>query len=212
MSTGLKANLDGSAAIQVGGSDAIQLTSGLAATFANNVSVTGNTTITGNLTLTGNPSGIIKIDTAKPSTSGSTIDFTSIPSTVKRITIMFNGVSLSASANILVRGGVGGVIDDAGYASASMGSNGAGGGGVSSSTAGYIMRLAGAGASCSGHMVLTLLGSNTWISSHAGTYDSSTVCITGGGTNTFSGTLDTIRITTTGADTFDAGSINILYE
>lgn len=49
MSTGLKANLDGSAAIQVGGSDAIQLTTGLAATFVNNVSVAGTASVTGNL-------------------------------------------------------------------------------------------------------------------------------------------------------------------
>jgi hypothetical protein len=27
-----------------------------------------------------------------------------------------------------------------------------------------------------------------------------------------SGTLDRVRVTSTGADTFDAGSINILYE
>lgn len=197
---GLKANADGSGAIQVGGSDAITITSGL------------NTTFAGTATVAGTAVYPLVAGTAQTTTSGTSKDFTGIPSWVDRITIMFNGVSLSASANLLVQGGVGGTIDSTGYASASIGSNGAGSGGVSSSTAGYIMRLAGAGASCSGHMVLTLVGSNIWVSSHSGTYDASTICIVGGGTNTFSGTLDTIRITTTGADTFDAGSVNIMWE
>jgi len=51
---GLKANADGSGAIQVGGSDAIQITSGLAATFVNNVSVAGTASITGATSVTGN--------------------------------------------------------------------------------------------------------------------------------------------------------------
>jgi hypothetical protein len=47
MTAGIKANADGSAAIQVGGSDAITITSGLAVTFPSNVSVTGNVSLTG---------------------------------------------------------------------------------------------------------------------------------------------------------------------
>ena len=53
MTMGLKANSDGSGAVQVGGSDAISITSGLAATFPSNVSVTGNVSLTGNASLTG---------------------------------------------------------------------------------------------------------------------------------------------------------------
>jgi hypothetical protein len=42
---------------------------------------------------------------------------------------------------------------------------------------------------------------------------STTGTITTGGSVTLSGTLDRVRITTvSGTDTFDAGSINILYE
>lgn len=143
--------------------------------------------------------------------SGASIDFTSIPSWVKRITVMFGAVSLSSTANILVQGGVGGVIDTTGYASSGTGATGTAGGTVSS-TSGYIIRVGAAAGSVSGHMVLTLLSANQWISSHAGTYDASTASLVGGGTNTFSGTLDTIRITTTSTDTFDAGTVNILYE
>lgn len=47
MSAGLKANADGSAAIQVGGSDAITITSGLNTTFAGTVVVAGATSTLG---------------------------------------------------------------------------------------------------------------------------------------------------------------------
>jgi len=171
--------------------------------------VAGSTTLT--LPTFNGTVSLLVSGTAVASTSGTSIDFTSIPAGVRRITVMFNAVSLSGSANILVQGGVGGVIDSTGYASACTATSG-GAGGIAASTAGYIVRLSAAGASCSGHMVLTLVGSNTWVSSFSGTFDSSTFCLVGGGTNTFSGTIDTVRITTTGADTFDAGSINILYE
>jgi hypothetical protein len=149
--------------------------------------------------------------TAVASTSGTSIDFTGIPSWVKRITVMFNGVSISSTANILVQGGVSGTIDSTGYVSTSTGTSG-GAGGTVSSTAGYVIRGTSGTISLSGHMVLTLLGSNIWVSSHACSFDGSSSSLFGGGTNTFSGTLDTIRITTTSTDTFDAGSINILYE
>ena len=149
--------------------------------------------------------------TAVASTSGTSIDFTSIPSWVKRITVMFNAVSLSSTANLLVQGGVSGVIDIAGYASTSTGTSG-GAGGTATNTTGYVIRGTSGVISLSGHMVLTLLGSNIWVSSHTGTFDASSSSVFGGGTNTFSGTLDTVRITSTSTDTFDAGSINILYE
>jgi len=149
--------------------------------------------------------------TAVASTSGTSIDFTGIPSWVKRITVMFSAVSVSSTANLLIRGGVGGVIDDSGYASTSTGTSG-GAGGTATNTTGYVIRGTTGAISLSGHMVLTLLGSNTWVSSHACTFDASSSSVFGGGTNTFSGTLDTIRITTTSTDTFDAGTINILYE
>jgi hypothetical protein len=149
--------------------------------------------------------------TAVASTSGTSIDFTGIPSWVKRITVMFNGVSLSSTANLLVQGGVSGTIDITGYTSTSTGTSG-GAGGTATNTTGYVIRGTTGAISLSGHMVLTLLGSNIWVSSHACTFDGSASSVFGGGTNTFSGALDTIRITTTSTDTFDAGSINILYE
>jgi hypothetical protein len=177
--------------------------------------IAAGTTITALGTGTGG-AGTYTISPASTGTVSGTItvvgvDFLSIPSSTKRITVMFSAVSLSSTANLLVQGGVGGTIDNSGYASTSTGTSGASGG-TATNTTGYVIRGTSGTISFSGHMVLTLLGSNTWVSSHAGTFDASSSSIFGGGTNTFSGTLDTIRITSTSTDTFDAGSINILYE
>lgn len=149
--------------------------------------------------------------TAVASTSGTSIDFTGLPSWIKRITVMFSGVSLSGTANPLIQIGAGSVTTS-GYISSSAAVSGAGSTGMLSSTAGFAMNSSGAANVVSGHMVITTLGSNVWVSSHSAKY-STTFCLFGGGDITLGGTLDRIRITTTnGTDTFDAGTINILYE
>ena len=140
------------------------------------------------------------------------IDFTSIPSWVKRVTVMFSGASLSGTSSILVQVGDSGGIENTGYASTSTGVTGVSGGTISS-TAGYALRLTAAAGAFSGHMFLTNLNGNLWVSSQAGTYDGSTASNVGGGTKTLSAVLDRVRLTTVnGTDTFDAGSVNILYE
>ena len=149
--------------------------------------------------------------TAVASTSGTSIDFTGLPAWVKRITVMFSGVSLSGTANPLIQIGAGSVTTS-GYISSGAAVAGAGSTGMLSSTAGFVMNSSGAANVVSGHMVITTLGSNVWVSSHSAKY-STTFCLFGGGDITLGGTLDRVRITTTnGTDTFDAGSINILYE
>ena len=149
--------------------------------------------------------------TAVASTSGTSIDFTSLPSWIKRITVMFSGVSLSGTANPLIQIGAGSVTTS-GYISSGAAVAGAGSTGMVSSTAGFVMNSSGAANVVSGHMIITTLGSNVWVSSHSAKY-STTFCLFGGGDITLGGTLDRVRITTTnGTDTFDAGSINLLLE
>jgi hypothetical protein len=53
--------------------------------------------------------------------------------------------------------------------------------------------------------------SHLWISSHSGAGNTTEVK-TGGGNKTLSGELTQIRLTRTGTNTFDAGSVNIMYE
>jgi hypothetical protein len=146
--------------------------------------------------------------TAQASTSGTSIDFTSIPSWVKRITVMLNGVSTNSTSYILVQVGSG-TISTSGYA----GTCTSGASIATNSTAGFIIVYnITAAALTSGQVVLTTLGNNIWVESGvtaaptlAGNYSAGSV--------TLSGALDRVRITTVnGTDTFDAGSINILYE
>lgn len=211
MSTGLKANLDGSAAIQVGGSDAIQLSTGLAATFL------------GNLTLTGNPSGIVKAATVQNSTSGTAINFTDIPSTVKRISVMLNGVSTNGSGVVQIQLGTGAtptytISGYSCYANYAGGSNSASG---NTYTTGFALD-GGLTVNSSfvryGILTIDNLTSNTWLATYQSnlyngtTYYSSTCS----GSIALGGALTAVRVigSATGnpSDTFDLGSINILYE
>lgn len=139
------------------------------------------------------------------------IDFTSIPSWVKRITMMFSGVSLSGTSLPLVQMGAGS-IEITGYVSTGQSITGGVGGGNASSTAGMVINDGGAANLKTGHMFLTHMGSNLWISSHSMRVTTA-ACVFGAGNKTLSGTLDRVRLTTVnGTDTFDAGSVNILYE
>lgn len=148
--------------------------------------------------------------TAQATTSGTAFDFTSIPSWVKRITVMFNGVSLSGTDFLLVQIGDSGGIETTGYTATSgrfIYTNATGG---DNSTSGYPISTDGATETFSGHLVISNISGNIWVSSHSG--GSTDVTIVGGGTKTLSSTLDRIRITRSGTDTFDAGSVNIMYE
>jgi hypothetical protein len=152
--------------------------------------------------------GAITSGTAVASTSGTSIDFTSIPSWVKRITVMFAGVSTSGTSNLLVQIGDSGGIENTGYLSSNCVQTGT----VTSSTAGLVLGGSSAASVVSGSMTISALGSNSWVSSHAAKNSTASTCY-GGGDKTLSDTLNQVRITTVnGTDTFDAGSVNILYE
>jgi hypothetical protein len=159
-------------------------------------------------------SGGITRATDVASTSGTSIDFTSIPSGVKRITVMFNGVSTNGTSSLQIQVGAGSVTTS-GYSSVSSATGG--GTGITPTavvTSGMVIRNeTGAGGVLSGIIHLTNITGNTWVSSHT-FCDTGTARVgMGGGKIALSGTLDRVRITTiNGTDTFDAGSINILYE
>ena len=157
--------------------------------------------------------GRMVLSTAQNSTSGTSIDFTGIPSWVKRVTVMFDGVSTNGTSNLLVRIGDLDGIETTGYAASSVSlsdgisptaSTYAAGFGVISTTASNVNH---------GSFVLNLLGANTWTFSGAIGRSNGASVVTSAGSKTLSATLDRIRITTVnGTDTFDAGTINILME
>jgi hypothetical protein len=156
----------------------------------------------------------ITIGTAQATTSGTSIDFTSIPAGTKRITVMLAGVSTSGTSPILIQLGDAGGVENTGYVSqvALTGSAGSFG----SSTAGYVLTQADeqvAGNTFIGAITLNHFGNNIWIAEgNIGTTTNSLV-LGATGSKTLSAELDRIRLTTAGgADTFDAGSMNISYE
>ena len=162
-------------------------------------------------------SSVITSGTAVASTSGTSIDFTSIPSWVKRITVMFNGVSTNGTSAVQVQIGAGSVTTS-GYVCGItyIASNSTVG--LSAVSTGFFISnniFPAAADSMSGNLIINLLSSNTWIASgviwKAGASYTATHQIAGN--IALGGTLDRVRITTVnGTDAFDAGSINILYE
>jgi hypothetical protein len=154
------------------------------------------------------------LSTAVATTSGTAIDFTSIPSWVKRITVMFNGVSTNGTSPVQIQIGSGSV-ETSGYAGVTITYNSTGNA-SSQATTGVLLDNGSspvAAATRNGHIVFTLLGSNVWIQSGVYSYSNAVSAGSAAYTKTTSSTLDRIRITTVnGTDTFDAGSVNILME
>jgi len=187
-------------------------TTGTLATLAGSETFT-NKTLTSPV-IGGTPTGVgvLTSDTTQASTSGTSIDFTSIPSWVKRITVQFQGVSLNSGANLLIQLGTGSTTyTTSGYVSTGLAAV-SGGNSIISDTTGFVAYLSSAAGVWSGHMVITNISGNNWVSSHIGKYNTGTVC-SGAADVSLAAVLTAVRITTTtGTDTFDAGSINILYE
>jgi len=156
--------------------------------------------------------------TVVASTSGTSIDFTSIPSWVKRITVMFNSVSTNGSSTMMVQLGDSGGIETSAYSGAATGIGAGGGVAQSSLSTGFQLcdnLNSSSSATWSGSMTISQLSSSSNIWSTSGTFGRGDSAVTGmvGGVKGLSATLDRVRITTIGGtDTFDNGSINILYE
>ena len=187
------------------------------------INTSGNLTVTGNVIVSGNNDLFVSgsqveplvLGTAQASTSGTSIDFTGIPSWVKRITIMYSGVSTNGTSNWLVQLGDSGGIENTGYLGVGtfLGATTSG----TNYTAGFGFSVGGAGHILHGTVVLTLLSSstNSWtcMGSLGGTGTAAGFIYSTAGAKSLSGTLDRVRLTTVnGTDTFDAGSVNILYE
>jgi hypothetical protein len=158
----------------------------------------------------------LQTDTAKTAT-GTSVDFTGIPSWVKRITVMFSAVSWSTTAPYLRLQLGAGSVEITGYTGAQTLINGASTASWQTTfTAGFdVSSLSAVADTVSGQIVFCTLGSNIWTMSGAIVRLGASVQMLSqfAGQKTLSGTLDRVRITTSnGTDTFDAGTINIIYE
>ena len=150
-------------------------------------------------------------DTAKASTSGTSIDFTSIPSWVKRITVILSNVALSGTDNYLIRIGTGGSATTTGYVSNSTYIDGAPN--SVQVTTGFNINMNSLSAQAiAGIVTITNISGNNWVSSGCVSNLSATRNILNSGYVSLAGVLDNLSITRTGTNTFTTGSINIMYE
>jgi len=150
--------------------------------------------------------------TSQATTSGTQFDFTGLPAGIKRITVSFSNVSMSGTDNIIVQIGDSGGFETSGYVS-TCGAFDVSFLGIATSTAGFLIVASGSTRAFSGSVCLTLIDSSTfsWVSSVAGCL-STIIAVSGGGHKSLSAEITQVRVTRTGADTFDSGTVNILYE
>jgi hypothetical protein len=157
----------------------------------------------------------LTLETAKATTSGSIVEFTGIPSWVKRITMIFDGVGTNGINNLDLQIGSGSYATSGydtlcSYVGGSFSSVVAFGGGF-----GIIINQN--SGLCYGRYTLDLIGGNKYIGS--GVFHVHQVGVaqftmqSAGSSPVLSGPIDRIRIAVVGgANTFDSGSINIMYE
>jgi hypothetical protein len=150
--------------------------------------------------------------TAVATTSGTSVDFTGIPSTVKRITFMLDGVSTNGTSPIILQLGDSGgieITDYYGSASEIRGTPTS-----TTFTTGFgLVESPAAGDFYYGIATIVNVSGNLWVYSFTGSSIVASQTYLGGGSKTLSATLDRIRLTTSGGtNTFDAGTVNIMYE
>ncbi len=150
--------------------------------------------------------------TAVASTAGVAVDFVGIPAGVSRVTVLLSGVSSAGSSPFQIQLGTSAGVVTAGYA---------GGGDAFSASPGLTLRTNGLAlmnqnaATAVHHVraVLELVSGTTWLCTSAGMRSDTTIQEYGVCSITLPGTLDRVRLTSwTGVDTFDAGTVNIIFE
>lgn len=154
--------------------------------------------------------------TAVASTSGTSIDFTSIPSWVKRITVMFSGVSTNGTSQVQVQLGTSSGIVTSGYLGTAtvFATNAIATANTSSGFQLYFQVLDTAAAIRHGQLIISNVSGNVWVGNGNFGLSNSTYATAISAGISLASALDRVRITTIapGTDLFDAGSINIMYE
>jgi hypothetical protein len=146
--------------------------------------------------------------------SGASVTFSSIPSWARRITFTFVGLSLNGTSDILARIGDSGGVETTGYVSSSNYLQGGTTSDGTSSTSGFVLYGANAANAISGQLVLANYDGNGWVATGMWDYSNGTG-VTGmaAGYKVLSATLDRLQIlAANGTDSFDAGTVNIIYE
>ena len=150
--------------------------------------------------------------------SGTSVDFTSIPSWVKRITVILNGISTSGTSPPMIRLGTSGGLATSGYNAVV--------GGISTTdnvtrsalaSIGFLTFTSVSGWTAAsllyGSIVFTNISGNIWIGNGSFFASGANYTTTAVGQISLAGVLDRIQLLAFNTtDTFDAGTINILWE
>jgi hypothetical protein len=155
-------------------------------------------------------SSVITAGTAQATTSGTAIEFTSIPSWARRVTIMFNGLGSSSTGVPLIQLGTASSYETSSYA----------GSGVSGTTAyslssGFALRdVWTSSVRANGVFTITLLDSSSNLWSATGLIGRTDIAnfISVSGSKTLASALTRVRLYIDGTQTFTAGSANFFYE
>jgi hypothetical protein len=152
----------------------------------------------------GSDYGQLTLATAQSAT-GTAVDFTSIPSWAKRITIIFQAVSTNGSSSVIVRLGTSSGFVSSGYLGSSASFN---------YTNGFpIDDIGSAAAVRHGYIQIMNITGNSWVSGGSMGRSDAAGSYSSGGSVSLASTLTQVQITTgNGTDAFDAGTINISYE
>jgi len=144
--------------------------------------------------------------------AGST--FTGIPSWAKRVTVMFDGLSIDLTNTIDVQIGDSGGLETTGYLSSCTYQIQAGANGSGSSSDGFLFAMQTA-ATCliNGSVVLSLMDSstNTWIASGTAYDSNDLITYSCAGSKSLSSTLTQVKLYLSTSN-FDAGTMSISYE
>lgn len=148
-------------------------------------------------------------------TTNTVLDFTDIPSWVKRITVIINGISTNGTSVPIIQLGTGGVPTTSGYYATAAGIAATSVASAAFTTGHAIMQsFAATGLLPTGNIIFHKQVNNTWVGSGIVAYNNANGSSAMSGSSiSLAGTLDMLRITTVnGTDTFDAGTVNVMYE
>lgn len=156
----------------------------------------------------------VRLSTSVAATSGSSIDFLNIPAGVRRVTAMWSGLSTSGTQALGIRLGTSAGFATTGYDGAQTFVDGTTVSGTAALSAFGGFSLGGAIAANLRHGAaeFTRLSGNTWVGKLLSGLSNTTAIAHAAGSITLAGELDRLRFTTAGADTFDAGTVNVSWE
>lgn len=148
--------------------------------------------------------------------SGTSVTFSSIPSWAKTIRVSMAGLSTTGTSPVILQIGDAGGVEFASYTGAVSQLSNASAVASAQFSLGFALTVTQtASTQFYGVVTLVLLNASNfrWACSFALGDGNSATTMHGGGEKALSATLDRVRITTVGgADTFDAGAINIQYD